>query len=365
MQKQVGIHSHNEWDPLKTVIVGTVQGAHIPDEVEAMIKATTPKQHHAFFKECAGQSFPQELIEAAERELNELVHIFEAEGVEVLRPNPANLFSKPIETNHFTTAVGFYAAMPRDNLLAIGDEIIEAPMAWRSRYRESEAYQEAINLLQMRGGRRTVAPRPTLNDSFYRREPLPDDDQFHSVIGEEEPCFDAADFMKFGSDIVGQQSHVTNQAGINWLRQHLAGRYKVHNITFNDDKPMHIDATITPLKPGLLLINELRVPPKLQKELAAGLFKGWDMVVAPQPVIPDSHPLYMTSKWINMNVVSIDTERVLVEAQDDPMYRLFKELGLKPIRCNFRNFNSFGGSFHCATCDVFREGELATYLHHG
>ena len=29
---------------------------------------------------------------------------------------------------------GFHAAMPRDRLLVVGNEILEAPMAWRSRF---------------------------------------------------------------------------------------------------------------------------------------------------------------------------------------------------------------------------------------
>ena len=70
----------------------------------------------------------------------------------------------------------------------------------------------------------------------------------------------------------------------------------------------------------------------------------------------------MTSKWINMNIFSIDEHRVVVEAQDEPMIKLLKDSGLTPIACNFRNFNSFGGSFHCATLDVLRAGSLESYL---
>jgi glycine amidinotransferase len=39
-----------------------------------------------------------------------------------------------------------------------------------------------------------------------------------------------------------------------------------------------------------------------------------------------------------------------------------KKWGFTPIPCNFRHFNSFGGSFHCATLDVRRRGKLESYL---
>jgi glycine amidinotransferase len=70
----------------------------------------------------------------------------------------------------------------------------------------------------------------------------------------------------------------------------------------------------------------------------------------------------MTSKWINMNMLSLDEERVVVEKDDAPMIAALKSWGFKPIPVAFRNFNSFGGSFHCATADVRRRGTLRSYL---
>ena len=92
------------------------------------------------------------------------------------------------------------------------------------------------------------------------------------------------------------------------------------------------------------------------------IFKGWDVFSAPKPIIPDDHPLYMTSKWINMNTLMLDEKRIIVERQDEPMIAALKNWGFTPILCNFRNFNSFGGSFHCATLDVRRRGKLESYL---
>lgn len=119
---------------------------------------------------------------------------------------------------------------------------------------------------------------------------------------------------------------------------------------------MHIDATLLPVAPGKLLVNPERVP------AVPRLFKDWDVMRAPAPVIPDSHPLYMTSRWINMNILMLDSERVVVERQDEPMITALRQFGLTPVPCDFRHFNSFGGSFHCATLDVRRRGTLETYF---
>ena len=44
------------------------------------------------------------------------------------------------------------------------------------------------------------------------------------------------------------------------------------------------------------------------------------------------------------------------------LFKKFKDWGFEPIPCSFRNFNFFGGSFHCATTDVRRRGGLESYF---
>jgi glycine amidinotransferase len=119
---------------------------------------------------------------------------------------------------------------------------------------------------------------------------------------------------------------------------------------------MHIDGTFVPLAPGKLLLNPAR-PVELPH-----MFKSWDILTPPQPTIPDSHPLYFTSKWLSMNLLSIDEERVLVEQHEEPTIKFLKNNGFKPIPVPFRNFGSLGGAFHCATCDVRRRGKLESYF---
>ena len=50
-------------------------------------------------------------------------------------------------TNYLSLSKGLYAAMPRDIIMTIGNEIIEAPMAWRSRFFEYQAYRPLIKVL--------------------------------------------------------------------------------------------------------------------------------------------------------------------------------------------------------------------------
>ncbi|MGV9678249.1 hypothetical protein ACWDSJ_23480 [Nocardia sp. NPDC003482] len=354
-QQPVGpVCSYNEWDPLEEVIVGIVDDATFPPFHDCL-PPVLPSGQVEIFRAQAGRPFPAERIAAARRELDEFARILTAEGVKVRRPEPIPQTTE-FRTLHWAST-GLYAAMPRDALLVVGTDIIECPMAWRSRYYESLAYRPLLKEYFHGGAKWSAGPKPELTDELYDHEWTdPGDGETRLVITEFEPTFDAADFTRCGRDIIGQMSNVTNAFGIEWLQRHLGDDYRVHVFEFADTHPMHIDATLVPLAPGKLLINPERVPK------VPHLFKDWDVLHAPRPIIPDAHPLYMTSKWINMNILMLDEQRVMVERQDEPMIEALKNFGFTPILCNFRNFNSFGGSFHCATLDVRRRGTLQSYF---
>jgi glycine amidinotransferase len=81
------VNTHNEWDPLEEVIVGIVDGAMIPPW-DVILEATLhTKELWDFHREFGGSPWPQELIDAARKDLDEFVHILEAEGVTVPTPH--------------------------------------------------------------------------------------------------------------------------------------------------------------------------------------------------------------------------------------------------------------------------------------
>jgi glycine amidinotransferase len=347
------VSSHNEWDPLEEVVVGVVDGACIPTW-DTALQATMPASQWRFFQEHGGEPFPPHLIAAARQDLAGFVRLLEGEGVTVRRPEAVD-FARPYATPDWRSATGLYAAMPRDVLLVVGDEIIEAPTAWRSRYHELDAYRPLLREYFVRGARWTAAPRPLLKDELYVQDYAePEGDEPLYVVGEVEPTFDAADFVRCGRDLFVQRSHVTNRLGIAWLARHLGSAYRIHEIAVRDKHPMHVDATLLPLAPGKLLVNPERLP------VIPPLFRSWEVLTAPAPSAPADFPL--ASAWISMNVLMLDERRVVVEAGEEELIRAFKRWGFTPLPCPFRAFNLFGGAFHCATLDVRRRGELRSYF---
>lgn len=77
---------------------------------------------------------------------------------------------------------------------------------------------------------------------------------------------------------------MTNNKGIEWLRQVLGDEYNIHIYEFDDASPMHIDTTILRLIPGRVLVNSTWVSqiPKI--------FKNWEILTHPPSSLNDSHP---------------------------------------------------------------------------
>lgn len=355
------VWSCDEWSPLEEVIVGTARGA-VRSPFEPAFMPFAPPRSDA--RQWRGDAVPPEEIDRAERQLDAFAALLEREGVTVRRPEPYDQ-AYDIRTVDFDCAMGHAQACPRDVIMVIGDEIIEAPMSHRCRYFEHRAYRGLIKEYFRGGARWTAAPRPLMGDDLYvpgydtRTEAF--DFATHPNLTEAEPVFDAACFQRCGRDIFWQPDIVSNQFGIDWLQRHLGPGYRIHTVQFTDQYPHHIDTTLVPLRPGLVLVN----PERPDKGGSLKLFERnlWRVVDAVPSVRPRKKATaWEVSNWISLNIFSLDERTVVVEAAEEPFIELLRSLGCDVITCEFDAVFQFGGSFHCCTTDIRRRGELASYF---
>jgi glycine amidinotransferase len=368
------VSSFNEWDPLEEVIIGTLDKVTVPFLSHEM-KVFIRKEYWDFYKKYGGQPYPKEFVEKGVKALNNLEKVLEAEGVKVRRPEPVRFDpDKRVTTPHYEST-GFFNADVRDILLIVGDTIIEAPMAQRCRAFEYLGYQDLILEYFKSGAKWLCAPKGSKSSELYdyeypeedmalfRGEPISDTNvsvfNGRFITTEHEICFDAADFVRCGRDIFAQRSHVTNQLGIDWVRSILEPTYKVHNIKFRDPSPVHIDATWLPIGEGKVLSCPDRVC--ISEDMLA-LFKnsGWEIFYPPPGEAKAE--FHMSSRWLSMNILMLDPERVVVEKDELATIKFFKKIGIKPILVDFKDHYMFGGGIHCATADVRRRGELKSYF---
>ncbi|RCI09205.1 hypothetical protein L249_1446 [Ophiocordyceps polyrhachis-furcata BCC 54312] len=340
------VSADNEWSPLKSVIVGRAEGSAFPSEPAHMMAATMPTEHLANFK--PANPFPPDILAKAQQELDNLAAILVQHGVRVYRPNKVD----------WLKVGGYTGAMPRDGLMTVASTVIEAPFAWKCRRNEIQlAYADILDDLVSRGSARIcrapiIAGKDTLYDDVGQAG-------FQWAINNSRPAFDTADFMRFGKTIIGQVSHVTNRRGAQYLQAMLPQGYSVELVDTTDEHAMHIDATILPLRKGVLIYNPQRVTESSLRRHA--VFRDWELHGYPFPPPArdgddSGRPLYMCSPWLVLNALSLDEKRIIVEAKDSQFANWVKEkFGMEPIMCPFQHVHSIGGSFHCATVDLVRQ----------
>jgi glycine amidinotransferase len=368
----------NEFDPLEEVIVGIADGSAVPpNEPGHMSKVW----HLPGTIADMGKMRPADKVQKAEAELDNFAAVLEARGIIVRRPakTPNTAVTAPL----WTSPVMNGWTCPRDTLLVVGNEIIEAPLCWRSRAYEKFAYRHILADYHARDPDFlwSSAPHPSIPDELFRpdyNEPGMTMErrleqmarrEFVTVDGVE-PVFDAADAIRCGRDVFVLHSHTCNVLGFEWLKRHLALRgLRTHLVTMPTvHNPSHIDASIMPLRPpvgnerGVILV----APPVVDSPMV-GLFgeNNWDILRCPEPddwMSRDPDYKGKSSKWIAINVLALDTETVVVAEHDESLIRALEERHFKCVPIPFKNVIEFGGGIHCGTQDVRRRGKCEDYF---
>ena len=352
------VSTHNEWDPLEEIIVGTPYHLDYHDDRSFRIffhlNRSTINRNDSTALPRPSNVMKDECLE----DLEQFVGILTDFGVTVKRPEIVD--QVPIVQSPFWKAPMGHALMSRDIFLVIGEEIIETSPMMRARYFEAELYKEIFTDYFRRGAKWTVAPRSRLLDhnfdtDFLRRYGFTEETSrppFHEIM------FDGAQVMRLGRDLVFNASSENHRMGARWLKQHLGDRYRVHVTEITDT---HIDGEVLPLRPGVLLARE-----SVDIDLLPAPMRNWDVIRYQRidgPVeVPQGGVPLLASESIGMNVLSLDQEHVVVQDIQEPLIRDLEKHGFTPIPCRWRHGRSLGGGFHCLTLDVRRRGELEDYF---
>lgn len=338
------VNSQNEWDQLKSIIVGTAENLHYPNSDKVFALCDTlgtwekSKQWRGYI--------PEHVRAETEEDLQGLVDALEKLSVTVHRPQALE-FSK-ITVGHDWIADGFNAYNPRDSLLVIGDTVIECPMAMRSRQQEVLCYDHIRREAIRDGARWISAPKPRLLDT----EIFVKDKTLH--IPQDEPIFDAANVLRLGKDLLYLVSNTGNALGGRWLQNVLGKNYTVH-FCHNLYAFAHIDSTITALNEEQFIVNASRVN---ETNLPAVL-KDKDIIYVTEDMIePQNFWHYpYASAWIAINMLSVNPSTVVIEKTQTKLMDLLSSKGFDVVPVGFRHARTLGGGLHCATLDLERIGK--------
>ena len=253
---------------------------------------------------------PQWIVDEANEDLQDLVEILEQAGVEVLRPTDMD----------FVALNGMYNYCPRDRLLIAGDTIVDPAMMYPCRDQEAHAYE----FLLSHDHRCLTMPRDA------------------GMI------LDAANICRLNDTWLFLESASGNRAAAAWLQNQFPN-IKVEICNFYAG--VHIDSTITPLREGLVALNASRVTP----ENCPQALRDWDKIWVDDVVAQDFYQYPYASRWIAMNMLSIDPDTVIVDRAQTQLITTLEQRGITVIPHTLRHSRTLGGGFHCVTLDLWRQ----------
>lgn len=368
MTPALPVHSFDEWSPLREVVVGRADhyNAHHVD---------TSFRLFYFDNVAADLAVGQTLLTIPDRyvtELNEdvegLAAALAAHGVTVHRPSAPG---KDLDIRSpYWDARATPALNVRDNTIILGDTIVETAPHVRARIFENDQLKVIFQRYYKAGGRWVSMPRPalargSLDTAYFEKQGIDvsavmDADTALPIDGLDlEMIFDGAQCMRLGADVLVNAANTNHHLALRWLREVIPG-LRFHLLDGIADS--HIDSVVVPLRPGLML---LRAPQYLSYLPAA--MQGWDVIYPPamdEAAFPDysEFGFDIASRYIDMNVLSIDESTVVVNSLYPELIRVLEGRGFTVIPVLHRHRRLAGGGFHCFTLDTVRTGGLEDYL---
>lgn len=357
--KKVNVFS--EWAPLKEVIVGSVfnQSSHNVDLSFKVFFNDNVKD--VFLKNSI--KLQQKLIEERQVDLDNLALLLTSLGIKVHRPAKLEEISE-FQTPYFKDFTS-PCDNPRDQVLILGDKIIETPCIWRKRYFENDQLKHIFYPFFENGSTWISAPRPMMKDSSYDLSSMKDNINITQAevdisSGLKEMMFDAAQCIKFGRDILININSLNHELGLKWLKSVAGDHFRFHPITLCDH---HIDGMLMPIAPGRLLINSGTMPSQLAK--LPSFLKDWE-IIRVNVEHKASYEFNLSSVNIYANVLPISPNKVIIfnenQAPDRVLTSILEKNNIDYIHTQLRHSRLFGGGAHCATLDLIREEALEDYL---
>lgn len=307
MKNNLKVSTNNEYGELKSVLLGTVKSMAWPSndkEFDNGIARST------FDGTLTKGALPPLVIEQANEDLNKFAVVMDKRGIDIIRPQ---------------TVGSHWAYSARDILLTIGEKVIECPTPFSSRAFELDLYPE----LHQADCKIIRAPKPQSGN---------------------DPMFDAANVLKLNDKLLYSMSHSANEAGADWLQEQVGTEYEVVKWKVVNYQTTHIDSTLLSCGPNTVLINAARVDEDQLPAFMKDYKKIWveDIEVTPFMQFP------YASKWIGMNVLSLDPETIVVDEIQVGLIERLKSEKFNVVTLPMRQSRTLGGGFHCVTCDVQR-----------
>ena len=301
------ISSYNEWDPLRSVVVGSAKYANWPSTDPVFAR----ESEKTTWKETPVPSgpVPDHIVNEANEDLNELASTLYNLGINVIRPAPRN----------YPVTGGMYNYCPRDRLLIYGSTIVDPAMMYPCRD------QEIVTLDEITHKSHDVRVMPR----------------------DQGMVFDAANVCRLNDTWLYLESDSGNRKAYEWLCDQFPD-VTIELVNFYAG--VHIDSTIVPLREGLVMLNASRV----SEATVPKCLESWEKIWVHDVVAQDFYQYPYASKWIAMNMLVVDPGTVVVDRHQVDLIKTLESHQFTVIPLELRHSRTLGGGFHCVTLDLLR-----------
>jgi len=332
------VHSTNEYGKLKSVVLGRPDNAVYPQGDRYYTQWIVGNNKY----KKTDATIPEDVIKDSADDLFAIKDLLEDEDITIYRPEITNHETMHVDDRFETT--GFNSWNSRDFLFTLDNLVIECPVPFSSKRRESVAYQDVKSQAIKDGVRWISAPTPPM-------EPMEAVWKLDRVqLAERYPIFIGSNILKFDDKLLYFKGSTNNEVGAKWLQSVVGSAYEV--IVWDKMDPNHnLDFVINPIGKDLLLLNAERITSadRLPKFLR-GYRKIWI-----QSCKESSHYGWpMSSAWTGMNTLCLGENKVMVDIEQKDLIKNLRSENIQCIQVSLKNAQTFGGGLHRIITDLER-----------
>ncbi len=308
----------------------------------------------------------QELIEERIDDLNNLQKVLEENGVKIIRPNTytkPELFEYKASLKN-TTHMHSPASNVRDLVLTYKDLVIETSNFVINRIGENELFLPQVKEAHPNYKYINIASKIEVDKIDIDPWEKVQERLTPKYFKKYNPYIDAANIVKINNDLLCNIGSVNQYLGFLELKKELLKWYPDINIHEMYIADSHIDGTLMPLKEGVFLVNEQFLNTNYIKNGLPEKFKNWEIIYAQDQYVEDkkywdlvskSEIALASSRGMDINVLSLDRNRVLIQEDAVRTAELLYKNKFEPVPIRFRHGEIFAGGIHCSTLDLERE----------
>ncbi|MGT2929945.1 dimethylarginine dimethylaminohydrolase family protein [Streptococcus dentasini] len=308
------INVYNEYDPLKTVIIGDASKLYFPDSHAIENEENKPwwekLRNNTIFPLLRGKKVPYFITKQYQKELADFEKLLKEHQVEVLKLEPID-YPATLPPKE----MGMGQMYARDSAMSVGDLFIEGNLQIDMRKKERLGYQKIVADLKKNKKVATMSQHETA-------------------------CLEGGDvIVDYPNVFVGIGKYASNLPGVNWLRKQLDSSWKIIPIRIKDSAILHLDCCMTIIGPKTAIICR-EVLEELPEELADFTFIDIDKKVRQE---------------MAGNVLVLGNKKVVVQKRHKKLQEDLKKHGFTPLPLSFTWHAFLEGAFRCASCPLERE----------